>query len=89
MSRTVPDDAQGELQGILTSAAAVSMIVSPLIMTQTFAYFTGAGAPIYMPGAPFIVSMALMFAGIIVFLPALRSKFDPQSDMNRSVSAEP
>ncbi|MDJ0626858.1 MAG: TCR/Tet family MFS transporter [Rhodobacter sp.] len=67
MSRTVPDDAQGELQGVLTSAAAVSMIVSPLIMTQIFAAFTGGLAPVYLPGAPFLVSMLLMVACAAVF----------------------
>ncbi len=68
MSRTVPDDAQGELQGVLTSAAAVSMILSPLIMTQIFALFTSGAMPVYLPGAPFLVSMLLMAACAAVFL---------------------
>ena len=72
MSKTVPDDAQGELQGVLTSVGAVSMIISPLIMTQTFAYFTAPSAPVYLPGAPFIVSIALMVAGAAVFFQARR-----------------
>ncbi len=67
MSRIVPDDGQGELQGVLTSAAAVAMILSPLLMTQTFAAFTGPGAPVYLPGAPFLVALLLMALGTVIF----------------------
>lgn len=67
MSRMVEDDAQGELQGVLTSVHALSMIVSPLMMASVFAFFTREGAPIYLPGAPFMVSMLLIVVGLVVF----------------------
>lgn len=73
MSRTVPDNAQGELQGVLSSTASVAMVVSPLLMTQVFAIFTSAGAPIILPGAPFLVSMFLMVACGVVYLARPRS----------------
>lgn len=60
MSRTVPDDAQGELQGVVGSARAVAMILSPLVMTGVFAAFTAPGATLHLPGAAFLLSMALM-----------------------------
>jgi DHA1 family tetracycline resistance protein-like MFS transporter len=68
MSRTAPDDAQGELQGVISSTASLAMVVSPLIMTQVFAAFTAPGAGVFMPGAPFLVSSALMVACMGVFL---------------------
>jgi DHA1 family tetracycline resistance protein-like MFS transporter len=68
MSRTAPDDAQGELQGVISSTASLSMIVSPLIMTQVFAAFTAPEAGVFMPGAPFLVSALLMVACMGVFL---------------------
>jgi DHA1 family tetracycline resistance protein-like MFS transporter len=68
MSRRVGDDAQGEMQGVLASLNALSMIVSPLMMTGVFAAFTRESAPIYLPGAPFLVSMALMGVGLVIFL---------------------
>lgn len=68
MSRTVPDDAQGELQGVVTSAASLAMVLSPLLMTQVFAIFAAADAPVYLPGAPFLVSMLLMVACGAVFM---------------------
>jgi MFS transporter, DHA1 family, tetracycline resistance protein len=52
MSRTAPDDAQGELQGVISSTASLAMVVSPLIMTQVFAAFTAPGAGLFMPGRP-------------------------------------
>lgn len=68
MSQQVDDDAQGELQGVLASVGALSMIVSPLLMTSVFAIFTGENAPIYLPGAPFLVSMFLMLVGLVIFV---------------------
>ncbi len=67
MSRMVDDDAQGELQGVLTSIHALAMIVSPMMMTGVFAFFTREGAPVYLPGAPFIVSMGLIAISLVVF----------------------
>lgn len=73
MSRTAPDDQQGELQGALTSINAVASIAAPLAMTQVFFYFTHENAPIYLPGAPFILSGILVVGAIAVYLPVLRT----------------
>ncbi len=67
MSRAVDDDAQGELQGMLVSVNALATIISPLLMTSVFAAFTREDAPIYAPGAPFLLSVVLVIAGLIVF----------------------
>ncbi len=50
MSNATPDDQQGELQGVLSSVAAVAMSVSPMVMTAVFFFFTRDAAPIYAPG---------------------------------------
>jgi DHA1 family tetracycline resistance protein-like MFS transporter len=68
MSRRVADNAQGELQGALTSASSLAMIVSPLVMTVTFAKFTEPETPIYLPGAPFAVAMLLSVISLVLFL---------------------
>lgn len=67
MSRNVSDDAQGELQGVVASITAVATILAPLIMTQTFARFSGPDAAIYFPGAPYIVASALTTIAIAIF----------------------
>lgn len=68
MSRTAADDQQGELQGTITSINAVATIVAPLIVTQTFWYFTAPANPFYMPGAPFLLSAILTVGCILVFV---------------------
>lgn len=66
LSRDTPDNAQGELQGVLSSLNAISMIVAPLVMTMTFATFTAPNAPIFSPGAPFLLAAILMVAAILL-----------------------
>ena len=68
MSQRVADDAQGEMQGVITSASSLAMILSPLAMTGTFARFTAADAPVYFPGAPFVLAFALSGLGLALFL---------------------
>ena len=68
MSRQSAADAQGELQGILTSVNALALIVSPLLMTSVFAAATADGTPIYLPGAPFLMSLVLAGTGLLLFL---------------------
>lgn len=74
MSKAVGDDQQGELQGALTSVAALAMIGSPMVMTSIFAAFTADTAPVYLPGAPFILSAALIALGLWVFVRAPQAK---------------
>jgi MFS transporter, DHA1 family, tetracycline resistance protein len=66
LSRSAPANAQGELQGVLASLNAVAMITSPLIMTATFSAFTGPAAPVYSPGAPFLLASAMMVVCVIL-----------------------
>lgn len=80
MSRAVGDDAQGELQGVLASLHALSMIVSPLVMTGIFAAFTREGAEVYLPGAPFVLSLVLMALSLVIFLRRPREASQPASD---------
>ena len=68
MSKAVDDNQQGELQGALTSVSALTMIISPMIMTYVFYSFTGPSAPVYMPGASFYLSAILMAVSLMVFL---------------------
>ncbi|WP_281973452.1 TCR/Tet family MFS transporter [Ruegeria faecimaris] len=66
-SRATPDSQQGELQGVLTSLHALSMVISPVVMSSVFAWFAKPGSAIYFPGAPFLLAMCLMIVGLILF----------------------
>ncbi|WP_390915258.1 MFS transporter [Pseudosulfitobacter sp. SM2401] len=74
MSKAVDDNQQGELQGALTSVSALAMIMAPMTMTYTFAVFTSETAPIYMPGAPFLLSVGLIAIALFVFARSGRAK---------------
>ncbi len=60
MSQRVSESEQGELQGAITSVLSVSAIVSPLLMTQAFRFFTHDGTAFYFPGAPYALAGLLM-----------------------------
>jgi len=55
-------DQQGQLQGAtLERSEALSQLVGPISVHElTFSYFIGAGAPLHLPGAPFLLAAALM-----------------------------
>lgn len=67
MSRTASDDQQGELQGVLASISSLSMILSPVMMTQAFFWFTREGAGLWLPGAPFLLAAVLMAGALAIF----------------------
>lgn len=70
MSRAAANNQQGELQGTLASINAVATIVAPLVMTQTFYFFTHNNAVIFLPGAPFLLASVLTIICIGIFLAA-------------------
>jgi DHA1 family tetracycline resistance protein-like MFS transporter len=57
---------QGELQGSLTSLMSLTTIIGPLIMSGTFAYFTGNKAPFYFPGMHFLIGAVCMLLSIVI-----------------------
>lgn len=71
MSGQVPPNEQGELQGALTSLISVTSIVGPLLMTNLFSYFTSANAPIYFPGAPFLMGAVLTLFSVVFAIRSL------------------
>ena len=72
MSSNVPPNAQGELQGALTSVMSLTAIVGPLLMTNLFAFFTSVQAPVLFPGAPFLLGGLLMLSSSIVAYKSLK-----------------
>jgi DHA1 family tetracycline resistance protein-like MFS transporter len=66
MTRRVSPDQQGQLQGANTSVQSFSQLLGPSLFTLTFAYFIGAGAPLHLPGAPFLLAsvVVLLACGI-------------------------
>ncbi len=92
MSRTVPANAQGELQGAIAAVMSLSMVISPWMMTQIFAAFIDpgkpiavfnvtlfpTGAPFYFPGAPFIFSAIIEVFALFMLFFAFRKIVRPR-----------
>ena len=72
MSNQVPQNEQGELQGINASMGSIAAIIGPLLMTQSFTYFTGPESPFYLPGIAFIIAGSLAILSLILFASNLR-----------------
>ncbi|MEJ6391801.1 TCR/Tet family MFS transporter [Gymnodinialimonas sp. 2305UL16-5] len=68
LSNAARDDQQGELQGVLASISSLSMVLSPLVMTQAFFWATRDGAALFLPGAPFLVAALLMSGALALFM---------------------
>ncbi len=66
ISTQVPANEQGEVQGALTSLTSTTSIFGPLIMTNLFSYFTSTEAPVYFPGAPYVLSAVLTLISAIL-----------------------
>jgi DHA1 family tetracycline resistance protein-like MFS transporter len=71
-SAQVPATEQGELQGALTSLMSVTTILGPLLMNNLFSYFTGADAPIELPGAPFLAGAIMIAVSVYLCVRTLR-----------------
>ena len=71
MTSQIPANAQGELQGALSSVNSMTSIIGPLVMTQLFAGFTGPDAPVYFPGVSFFAAAVLSALCLFIFLPVV------------------
>ena len=72
MSKQAGPSSQGELQGAVASISAVAAVISPLVMTQLFSRFSAPGAPVYLPGMPYLLSAALVLACVVICVRAVR-----------------
>jgi DHA1 family tetracycline resistance protein-like MFS transporter len=72
MSKQAGPQAQGELQGALASIASIAAVLSPIFMAWLFRYYSQPDAPIYLPGAPYVVSAALVLMCVLIGARATR-----------------
>ncbi len=81
ISKNVPSNEQGELQGALTSLVSATSIIGPPMMTNLFYYFTHDEAPFQFSGAPFFLGFVLMaISVVIVYFAFQRNKNKPQEN---------
>jgi DHA1 family tetracycline resistance protein-like MFS transporter len=66
LSKEVGPSGQGELQGALASVGGLTAVGAPLVTTHIFARFTAADAPIYFPGAAFLLGAGILAVTLVV-----------------------
>lgn len=76
MSVRTPPDQQGELQGLTGSMSALAFLLAQLGYNNALAFFTSPVAPVYFPGAPFV--MAACFGAIALTALLLLARRDAQ-----------
>jgi DHA1 family tetracycline resistance protein-like MFS transporter len=64
----VPPSAQGELQGAMTSLFSITSIITPLLYTGIFSWFTGPNAPVTFGGAPYVLGGIFLALSLAVFV---------------------
>src|SRR5438445_8077936 len=64
MSRSVAANAQGLLQGAMTSVMTATAIVGPPLANGLFALSISPQAPVTLPGAPFFLGSILCLAAL-------------------------
>jgi MFS transporter, DHA1 family, tetracycline resistance protein len=77
MSMRTPPNQQGELQGLTGSMSALAFLLAQLGYNNALAYFTSPVAPLYFPGAPFI--MAACFGAIALTVLLLVARRDART----------
>ncbi len=69
ITRQVPADMQGRIQGSMSSLVSLAGIVAPALFAGAFGFFIGPHTPLHLPGVAFLIA-ALLLAG--AWLVALR-----------------
>lgn len=77
ITNDVPANEQGALQGGLNCVMSFTAIIGPPMMTRTFFYFSHDQAPVYFPGAPFVLGATLMLISAIIAYYILHIKKQP------------
>jgi DHA1 family tetracycline resistance protein-like MFS transporter len=67
-SAGVPSSEQGDLQGTLTSLSSLTSIAGPLMFSYIFATFSGPGATVHFPGAPYFAAALMTALGLVIFV---------------------
>lgn len=85
LSRQMPQDRQGELQGMLGATTGLATMISIPLMTQVFAVANSPMRGVRWPGAPFTVSAVFSLVALVLLLKSSRrSSTKPDLDSNNA-----
>jgi DHA1 family tetracycline resistance protein-like MFS transporter len=78
ISRGVPLNEQGAVQGALSSLSSVAGILGPPLATGLFGYFISPRAPAHVPGIAFYMASFLLLCALVLTLRSFRRNPAPQ-----------
>jgi MFS transporter, DHA1 family, tetracycline resistance protein len=67
MSKVVPEDAQGELQGGISAITNIAMLAGTVFFSQIFGFFMAEGSAWKSPDVGFFIAGGLLFATLLLF----------------------
>jgi DHA1 family tetracycline resistance protein-like MFS transporter len=66
MTHRVSEKEQGELQGAIQSMRSITFIIGPWLFLNIFGWFINPKYSVHVPGAPFYLAAALLFAAMLM-----------------------
>ena len=72
MSKAVPEDAQGELQGGISAVMNVAMLIGTILYSQVFGYFMQEARGDPSPNVAFYLAAGLLLATLALYLSVVR-----------------
>jgi|SRR5215471_3178833 len=66
MTHRVSEREQGELQGAIQSMRSITFIIGPWLFLTIFGWFIDPKNSVHLPGAPFYLAAALLFAAMLM-----------------------
>ena len=66
ITRQVPADAQGRIQGSMSSLVSLAGIFAPALFAGAFGFFIGPHAPVRLPGIAFLIASLLLAVAAFV-----------------------
>lgn len=72
ISKEVPADAQGEMQGGIASAQSLAMLLGTVVFSQIFGFFLKPEAPFISTDIAFFVAAAISAVALVLFLVSSR-----------------
>jgi MFS transporter, DHA1 family, tetracycline resistance protein len=76
MSKAVPEDAQGELQGGISAVMNVAMLVGTILFSQVFGFYMQEARGTPSPNVAFYLAAAVLFGVTLMYLAVVRRTAD-------------